>query len=64
MKEVIATIEEGQIRLPEKLSLPDGTMIRLMWEEQTTPTPYEPEPLTEEDVRVDLEWARKNRFPT
>ncbi len=63
MKEVIAIVEKGQIHLPETVSIPDGTAIRLMWEEQSAPAPYEAEPLTDEDVRVDLEWAKKYRFP-
>lgn len=62
MGKITAVVQEGQIVLPERLPLPDGTVVRIVWEEEDAPTPFEPEPLTEEDVQADLEWARGNRF--
>ncbi len=62
MKEVIAVVEAGQVVLPKTVTIPDGTTLRLMWEEQDLLAPYEAEPWTEEDLQADLEWANGKRF--
>ena len=63
MKQITATVEHGQIKLPESVRLPDGTTVQIAWDEDLPLPPLEPEPLTEEDVQVDLAWATGKRFP-
>lgn len=63
MREVVATVEKGQIKLPPSVSLPDGTKVLVAWEEPSDNTPpIEREPLTEEDVMADVRWASGKQF--
>lgn len=66
IKEVIGIVENGQIKLPPIVHLPDGFIVRVIWDEQNEPTvkPYDRESLTEEDVNAELQWATGKRFPT
>lgn len=65
MKEATAVVENGQIKLPPDLNLPDGLRVKILWDgdDVGVPPPYEREMLTEEDIRADLEWATGKRFP-
>ena len=64
MKEVIGIVENGQIKLPSVVHLPDGLAVRVVWDEQDEPAakPYDREGLTEEDVNAELQWATGKRF--
>lgn len=64
MEEVTAVVADGQIKLPEGLKLPDGLIVRIVWDLDDLPPqqPYDREMLTEEDVRADLQWATGKRF--
>ncbi|MBI3910599.1 MAG: hypothetical protein HY320_06665 [Armatimonadetes bacterium] len=63
MKETIAIVEGGRIVLPPEAQIPDGARVRIIWdEEKETGRPYEREPLAEEEVRADLEWATGTQF--
>lgn len=63
MAEVTAIVENGQIRLPAGVQLPDGLQVRIVWDDSMREQkPYERTPLTEEDVRADLVWATGKRF--
>jgi hypothetical protein len=62
MKQVTAIVEKGQIRLPETVSLPDGSLVRVVWDEEDPQTPFESEPWTEEELQKELAWATGKRF--
>lgn len=62
MPTVTATVQEGKTILPQRLPLPDGTIVFVQWEEDSPSAFYEAQPLTAEDVRVDMERAWNNRF--
>lgn len=66
MKEVIGTVENGQVKLPPVVHLPDGLTVKIVWDEQDEVTlkPYDREDLTEEDVKAELKWATGKRFST
>jgi hypothetical protein len=59
MEEITAVVENGQIKLPPELHLPDGLTVRVIWEEgpDLRLPPLEREMLTEEDVMADIRWA-------
>jgi hypothetical protein len=62
--EITATVENGRIILPDTVRLPDGTRVKITWDQDTGSTvgPYEREPLTAEDIEADLRWATGRRF--
>jgi predicted DNA-binding antitoxin AbrB/MazE fold protein len=64
MEEVIAVVENGQIKLPPGIQLPEGMKVRVAWDPEDAPiaAPYDRQALTEEDVRSDLTWATGRRF--
>lgn len=64
MKEVTGIVENGRIKLPPAVHLPDGLTVRVVWDEQDEikVEPYDRESLTEEDVDVELRWATGKRF--
>ena len=64
MPEVIGVVERGQIRVPADVRLPEGARLRIMWDEAPNRPahPIESEPLTLEDLEVDIQWARETRF--
>jgi hypothetical protein len=64
VKEAIGVVENGRVIPPPEVRLPEGARVRLTWEEPEAvhPEPLEREPLTEEDIRADLEWATGKRF--
>lgn len=63
MKEVIGVVEKGQIKVPTTVHLPEGARVRITWDEfgRERP-PLERDPLTEEDIQADIEWATGKRF--
>lgn len=62
MKEVTGIVENGQIRLPPSVRLPEHLEVRVVWDEaDEQPQPYDREMLTEADVRADLAWATGQR---
>lgn len=64
MKEAIGVVEDGRIKLPPSIHLPDGAKVRVTWEEPaSTRPPIEREPLSEEQVASDIQWATGKRFP-
>lgn len=64
MKSVIGVVEQGRIRLPGDVLLPEGCEVFVQWDDEAEPhRPYlEREPLTEEDVLHDIEWAHGHRW--
>ncbi|MBI4553078.1 MAG: hypothetical protein HY710_12510 [Candidatus Latescibacteria bacterium] len=66
MKEVIGIVENGQIKLPPVVHLPDGLTVKVVWDEQDerTAKPYDRDSLTEEEIHAELQWATGKRFPT
>ncbi len=57
----IGVVERGGIKLPPNIQLPEGTQVRISWEEAESSSvmPYDRQPLTEDDVRADIDWAMK-----
>ncbi len=57
----IGVVERGGIKLPPDIQLPEGTQVRISWEEveSSSAMPYDRHPLTEDDVRADIDWAMK-----
>jgi len=66
MNETIGIVEKGTILLPADQHLPDGMKVRIVWEETDAVRlrPYDRKPLTEAEVKRDLEWATGKRFGT
>ena len=66
MRTAIGVVEEGRVRLPEDMWLPEGQRVLVQWDEESTPRgPYlEREPLTLEEIGPDIEWASGARFPS
>jgi hypothetical protein len=63
MEEIYAVVEDGQIKLPAGLRLPDGLRVKIVWDTtEAVLAPYDREMLTEEDIQADLEWAKTNWF--
>jgi hypothetical protein len=62
MKETTGTVVKGSIRLPESVSLPEGTTVRILWEEEQELKPLEREPLLNEEVMADIRWATGKQF--
>lgn len=64
MKEVLGTVENGVVKLPASVSLPDGSRVRVLWDEESVESrkPLEREPLEKEEVDLDIQWARGRRF--
>ena len=63
VEQVIAIVENGQIKLPPGVCLSDGLTVRVSWDEhESQTTAYDREMLTEEDVKADLYWATGQRF--
>jgi predicted DNA-binding antitoxin AbrB/MazE fold protein len=60
MREVTGIVENGRIKLPESVHLPDGARVRVILEEPTAP--FEKEPLDDAEVEADLAWADGKRF--
>ena len=54
-------VERGSIKLPPDIQLPEGTQVCVSWEEgeSLSAKPYDRQPLTEDDVREDIQWAMK-----
>lgn len=67
MTEVIGVVEHGRIKLPESIRLPEGQAVRVLlegaWNNEKPLPPLEEEEWTEEDLRIDLEWAMRQRPP-
>ena len=66
MKEAVGIVENGQVKLPPVVHLPDGLAVRVVWDErdETSAKSYDRESLTDEDVNAELQWATGNRFLT
>jgi hypothetical protein len=64
--ETTGVVERGTVKLPPDVQLPDGTTVRVSWNEaEAAPKkPYDRQPLTEDDVRADLAWATKESRAT
>jgi hypothetical protein len=57
-------VEAGKVRLMRDVPLPEGSQVYVVWDPENQPwgPPLEKEPLTEEDIRHDIEWAKKWRW--
>jgi hypothetical protein len=63
MEEIIAVVENGAIKLPPDVHLPDGLKVRVLWEApERGASPYDREMLGDEDVEVEIQWATGKRF--
>lgn len=64
MKEVLGTVEKGVVKLPDSVSLPDGSRVRVLWDEDSVETaqPLERQALDEEEVKLEIQWATGKRF--
>ena len=64
MKEIIGILENGQIKLPSALRLPDGLAVRVVWDEQNESETKlnDRESVTGEDIKTELQWATGKRF--
>jgi hypothetical protein len=63
VEEIIGVVENGKIKLPPGVCLPDGLTVRVSWDERDLQAPaYDREMLTEEDVKADLRWATGKHF--
>ncbi len=64
MARTVGVVEAGRIRLPEEVLLPEGARVIVEWDEAGVEhRPYlEREPLTEEDIQHDIEWATGKRW--
>ncbi len=65
MVEVIGIVEQGQIKLPPTIHLPEGQSVRVLLDgpESTYSSlpPLEDEEWTEEEMRLEIEQALRQR---
>ena len=63
MKEIFGTVEKGGVKLPDSVSLPDGSRVRVLWDEDPVESqPLERQALDEQEVKLEIEWATGKRF--
>jgi hypothetical protein len=64
MQTAIGIAEEGRVRLPEGVALPEGSKVLVQWDTEDGQAKHylEREPLTLEEIRHDLDWVTGNRF--
>jgi len=63
-EEITAVVENGTIKLPPDVHLPDGLKVRVLWEKPDgEATQYDREMLTDDDVQAEIQWATGRRFP-
>jgi predicted DNA-binding antitoxin AbrB/MazE fold protein len=63
MKEILGTVEKGVVKLPASVSLPDGSRVRVLWDEDPVESqPLERQALDEQEVKLEIEWATGKRF--
>jgi len=62
MKEATGIVEKGTVKVPPSVRLPEGAIVRIVWEEEQEFKPLEREPLTEEEVAGDVRWATGRQF--
>jgi bifunctional DNA-binding transcriptional regulator/antitoxin component of YhaV-PrlF toxin-antitoxin module len=62
MPSAVGVVREGRIVLPQELRLQEGLEVRVEWAEGGELPPLESEPLTEEDIRHEIEWATGQRW--
>ena len=60
MREITGVVENGTIKLPSSVRLPEGLAVKIVWDDETPP--YDRDELTGEDISKDLEWATGERF--
>jgi len=67
MIEVIGVVEQGRIKLPESVRLPEGQAVRVLlegaWDPDKPLPPLEDEEWTEEEMQHELAWATGKQFP-
>ena len=57
-KKVTAVVEDGHVRLPAGIGLPDGQLVQVTWQEGDIPSnAYDRDPLQDSDVHKDFLWA-------
>jgi predicted DNA-binding antitoxin AbrB/MazE fold protein len=65
MSEVIGVVEQGRIKLPESVRLPEGQSVRVLldgaWDPDKPLPPLEDEEWTEEEMRMEIEQALGQR---
>jgi hypothetical protein len=64
MQNATGIVEGGRIVLPEDVHLPEGTRVRVEWDESPTEwgPPLEREAWGAADVQQEIEWARTWRW--
>jgi hypothetical protein len=62
MKELTAVVKQGRITIPKHLALPDGSVVRVVWDEEPVSAPLEAEAWTEAEVQADLRMATGQLF--
>ena len=60
MRETTGIVENGTVKLPSSVQLPEGLAVKIVWDEQSPP--YDRDELTEEDINKELQWATGQRF--
>ncbi len=60
MREITGTIENGTVKLPSSVQLPEGLAVKIVWDDEAPP--YDREELTGEDINKELEWVTGKRF--
>ena len=62
MKEATAVVEDGRIVVPTALKLPNGTRVRLSWDEDANHlAPLEDEEWTLEELRLEIDALNRSR---
>jgi predicted DNA-binding antitoxin AbrB/MazE fold protein len=64
MKEILGRVEKGVVKLPDSVSLPEGSRVRVLWDEDSVESlePLERQALDEQEVKLEIEWATGKRF--
>jgi len=66
MTEVIGIVEQGRIKLPESIRLSEGQSVRVLldgaWDLDQPLPPLEDEEWTEEEMRLEVEQALRQRM--
>ena len=62
--EVPGVIRDGKVVLPASVNLPEGAKVRVVLDvpQDASALPFEREPLTWEDIEIDLQAAKRLRF--
>lgn len=61
---VVGVVKDGKVELPASVHLPEGAAVRVIVESDGSETakPFETEPVGDDSVLADIEWATGRRF--